>query len=139
MTGEQPQQHQYLKDCFSRGTIPVQARAIRALGELKDDTVRELCEAIVMEDWDAVRRLGLTLAATPGPEDLNRLRNAALEALRDVGNPSSIETLRIARQQPSMSITFRQLTFDVAEDIYWRVTGGLSKETFDPQEKAASR
>jgi hypothetical protein len=30
-----------------------------------------------------------------------------------------------------MTITLRQLSFDVAEDIYWRLTAGLSNETFD--------
>jgi hypothetical protein len=34
-----------------------------------------------------------------------------------------------------MTITLRQLSFDVAEDIYWRLRGGLSGENFDPRKR----
>ena len=64
-------------------------------------------------------------------EDLSRLRNAAIDSLRDVGTEESIHTLRKARLGAGMTMTLRQLSFDVAEDIYWQLTGGLSKESFD--------
>ena len=68
-------------------------------------------------------------------EDRNRLQNAAMESLREIGTAESIVALRAARQQAAgMTITLRQLSFDVAEDIYWRLTGGLSRESFDPRQ-----
>jgi hypothetical protein len=33
-----------------------------------------------------------------------------------------------------MTITLRQLSFDVAEDIYWRLMGGLPRDSFDPRQ-----
>jgi hypothetical protein len=67
MAGERPEQHDYLKGCLGQATLPVQARAIRALGELKDTSVRELCEAVVIEDWDAGGRGGRARAEAPRP------------------------------------------------------------------------
>jgi hypothetical protein len=132
MAGEYARHFAYLKECLRSGTPAVQARALRALGDLKDGTIRELCEAIVLEDWSAAGRLGLALPAAPQDEDAMRFRNVALEALRNVGTRHSIDILREARRGPGMSMTLRQLSFDVAEDIYWQITGGLSKESFDP-------
>jgi len=55
-----------------------------------------------------------------------------MESLREIGNAGSIDALRAARQRAiGMTITLRQLSFDVAEDIYWRLTGGLSGDVFD--------
>jgi hypothetical protein len=69
-------------------------------------------------------------------DDRNRLQNAAMESLREIGNDESIEALREARQRAvGMTITLRQLSFDVAEDIYWRLRGGLSGENFDPRKR----
>jgi hypothetical protein len=48
--------------------------------------------------------------------------------LRDVGDESSIELLRSTRTQ--LNAVFVQLSFQVGEEIYWRATGGLNKETF---------
>ena len=63
-------------------------------------------------------------------EDCNRLQIAAMESLREIGDLESIAALRTARQQAvGMTITLRQLSFDVAEDIYWRLTGGLSADS----------
>ena len=138
MAGEYPKLREYLDQCIRTGGPAVQARAIRALGELKDPAVKPLCEAIALEDWQKAQELGLKVAASPDPEDLSRLSNASFESLRSVGDLTSVEALRKARQSPSMTITLRQLSFDVAEEIYWQVTGGLSRETFDPTGRPAT-
>ncbi len=131
MTSERLVPLDYLRACIARGNPAVQARALRALALLKDATVRPLCEAVVLSDWAAARTLGLTVPDVLADEDLNRLRNASIESLRDVGTAESIATLRKARLGAGMTMTLRQLSFDVAEDIYWQLTGGLSKESFD--------
>ena len=94
-----------------------------------------LCESVVAGDWAKVRQ-GMNLPPEIVEDDRNRLQNAAMESLREIGNAESIEALRAARQQAvGMTITLRQLSFDVAEDIYWRLTGGLSGESFDPRKR----
>jgi len=92
----------------------------------------------VLQDWATAQQLGLKVPASPDPEDLSRLSNASFESLRSVGDLTSVEALRKARQSPSMSITLRQLSFDVAEEIYWQITGGLSRETFAPTGRPAT-
>ena len=114
-------------------------RALRAFGELREAAIRPLCEAVTSDDWDAARRLGLNLPPVLQEDDRNRLRNAAMEALREIGNADSIETLRKARLGGTMTITLRQLSFDVAEDIYWRLTAGASNENFDAHSTSAQR
>ena len=131
MTSERLVPLDYLRACLARGNPAVQARALRALALLKDATVRPLCEAVVLGNWDTARTLGLTSPGVLADEDLSRLRNAAIDSLRDVGTEESIHTLRKARLGAGMTMTLRQLSFDVAEDIYWQLTGGLSKESFD--------
>jgi hypothetical protein len=138
MAAEGTAQRRYLTDCFEKGTPSVQARALRAFGELREAAIRPLCEAVTGDDWDAARQLGLNLPPVLGEDDRNRLRNAAMESLREIGNADSIETLRKARLGGTMTITLRQLSFDVAEDIYWRLTAGLSNESFDGHSTAGS-
>ena len=82
--------------------------------------------------WAEVRKQGINLPLEITEEDKSRLQNAAMESLRVIGNDKSIEALRIARRKAvGMTMTLRQLSFDVAEDIYWRQTGGMSGESFD--------
>ena len=113
----------------------MQARALRALGALRADAKRPLCESVVTASWSEVRRQGAYLPPEIAEEDRHRLQNAAMESLREIGNADSIAALRAARQQVvGMTITLRQLSFDVAGDIYWRLMGGLSRDSFDPRQ-----
>jgi hypothetical protein len=135
MAVEGSPQRDYLEQCLVQGIPAVQARALRALGALRADAKRPLCESVVAADWAEVRRQGVNLPPEIAEEDRNRLQNAAMESLREIGNADSIAALRAARQQAvGMTITLRQLSFDVAEDIYWRLTGGLSRDSFDPRQ-----
>ena len=132
MAAEGSAQREYLEQCLVHGIPAVQARALRALGSLRADGKRTLCESVVAADWAEVRRQGMNLPLEIAEEDRSRLQNAAMESLREIGDIESIAALRAARQQAAgMTITLRQLSFDVAEDIYWRLTGGLSGESFD--------
>jgi len=134
LAAEGEPQRLYLEQCLVRGIPAVQARALRALAALRVDSNRALCEAVVAGNWSAAREKGMNLPPEITEENRNRLRNAAVESLREIGNADSIVALRAARQQgEGMTITLRQLSFDVAEDIYWRLTGGLAGESFDPR------
>ena len=136
MAAEGSKEREYLEQCLAQGIPAVQARALRALGSLRADSKRTLCESVVAGDWAEVRRHGMNLPREIAEEDRNRLQNAAMESLREIGNAESIAALREARQRAvGMTITLRQLSFDVAEDIYWRLTGGLSGESFDPRKR----
>ena len=135
MATEGSKEREYLEKCLAQGIPAVQARALRALGSLRADSKRTLCESVVAGDWVKVRQ-GMNLPLEIVDDDRNRLQNAAMESLREIGNTESIEALRAARQRAGgMTITLRQLSFDVAEDIYWRLTGGLSGESFDPRKR----
>ena len=58
-----------------------------------------------------------------------------MESLRLIGDRKSLEALRLARRKAvDMTITLRQLSFDVAEDIYWRLPRDLSGDGFDARE-----
>jgi hypothetical protein len=130
MAAEGTRQLEYLEQCLVHGILAVQARALRALGSLRNDGKRALCESVVAANWAEVRRQGMNLPGEISEEDCNRLQIAAMESLREIGDLESIAALRTARQQAvGMTITLRQLSFDVAEDIYWRLTGGLSADT----------
>lgn len=129
-------QREYLEQCLARGIPAVQARALRALGSLRVDSKRTLCESVVAADWPEVRRQGMNLPPEIAEEDRSRLQIAAMESLREIGDPESIAALRTARQQAvGMTITLRQLSFDVAEDIYWRLNGGLSGDSSDARKE----
>ena len=103
--------------------------ALRALAQLGDDSRRELCQAIVTGDWDQV-------AAAIGPvkpHDQGALRYNALESLRLIGDKESLEVLRRARLLGSRSGAYdtregelMQLSYEVSEDVYWRVRDGVA-------------
>ena len=82
--------------------------------------------------------------------DRNRLRYQAFEALRSIGNEQSIEVLREVRQRDCGTAVDERdeairtnggttppgydsrLSFEIAEEIYWRLGGGLAAESYAP-------
>jgi HEAT repeat protein len=115
------------------------------------EELRELCHRIVQDKFDeAAEGTLLRCAASPSPRERGQLQYQALEALRSVGNEASIEVLREMRQreydaplhdrddatrEKGAAPPHRfnsQLSFEIAEEIYWRLTGGLSGETYGP-------
>ncbi|MFN0166431.1 MAG: CHAT domain-containing protein [Bryobacteraceae bacterium] len=124
----------YLRKALTSPESRLQSRALRAFADLRDPSdqkwLRSLCEAIAKGDWKQVRSQDLMeLGANFSEADKNRLRHAALEALRTVGNAGSIKALREIRSE-DLRPSLYQLSFDVAEEIYWRLTGGLRQETY---------
>lgn len=122
-------QRDYLsKAMASRWVVP---RALRAFAKLQDpevsDWLRLLCHQILRKEWAAVSASGrLPMKTFPNDQVSWRLRHSALEALRDVGDLNSIDVIRDVRTrlEPVLAL----LSFQVAEEIYWRTTGGLVQE-----------
>ena len=66
---------------------------------------------------------------TVGEIDLGpALRGPMFEALRDVGDSESFEIIRTARSKIHDPLLLR-LSFQVAEEIYWRSIGGMIQAT----------
>jgi hypothetical protein len=124
---------EYLGACLKQEVMAAQDRALRAYSKLNDAPTNRwlipLCHDIVQGNWDRVLgsgRFGLTTAPQDGAAW--RLQMAALEVLRDIGDWTSIAIIRDARLK--MDPVLYQLSFQVAEEIYWRLTGGLGREDF---------
>jgi hypothetical protein len=121
----------YLSRVLLEGTPPAQGRALWAFGKLQDDSVEEwlrpLCEFIVTgaEGTPPTDRMRM-----PGQPPDAALVRFAIEALREIGDAGSIEKLRRGRSKLAGTNDLRQLSFEVAEQIYWRITGGLNRETY---------
>ena len=113
------------------------------------DELRELCHALVQDDFEKASGFSLIrLAPTLLPEKRDQFRYQAVEALRSIGNEQSIDILRDVRrrddetngrrdeeadgQRQSPRFDLNRLSFDISEEIYWRLTGGLSAETYAP-------
>jgi hypothetical protein len=150
----------FLRRSLQAGDEELQGRALRSyaalLGlqgpsapatELKE--LRELCHQFVRNEFDgaAAGKL-IRCSSSPEPRVREQLQYQALEALRSIGNEESIEVLRKVRQReydapvdetddangkktPRSGLNSR-LSFEIAEEIYWRLTGGLSAETYAP-------
>ena len=118
---------EYLERGLASGKPRVIGRAIRTLADLGDPGMKEPCELIINADWTALRATGrVTLADDPGWDDTQSLQHAALEGLRTVGDKKTIEVLQKAWLK--LSPILSQLSYDIAEKIYWRLTEQKSRE-----------
>lgn len=126
-----PDARAFLVRCLLTGKPSLQARALRAFGKLHDAEIeqwlRPLCEQIV--SGDAERIDPARMRTTRDNVSKAVLHRAGLETLRDVGDAGSIEIVRRARSRNPGDHELRQLSFQVAEEMYWRLTGGLDSET----------
>ena len=61
------------------------------------------------------------------------LQRSAIETLRDVGDQGSLEVLRKARTHHLNHSELTLLSFQVAEEIGWRLTGCLDYESYKPK------
>mgnify|MGYP001001606840 CR=1 FL=1 len=123
---------EYLDACLKQGDPKAQDRALRAYSKLNDPEVNrwllDLCYKIVRGELDALvgsDRIGFV--KKPERRDAWRLQHAALEVLRDIGGEEAIEVIRDSRLD--MDPVLFQLSFQVAEQIYWRLSGGLAQES----------
>ena len=125
---------EYLDACLRGERLEAQDRGLRALAKLNDSAtntwLRELCYHMIAGDWAAVVASGrIGLREEPTGKAAARLTQAALEMLRDIGDEESIKKIRSSRIQSDPELF--QLSFQVSEQLYWRVTGGLAKEDFN--------
>ena len=130
-----PESRAFLAKCLRTGSPSLQGRALRAYAKLHDSEIeqwlRPLAEEVVSGAVDRVDpgRMQTTADGLSKPA----LHRAALETLRDVGNAGSIDVVRRARGRNGGDHELRQLSFQVAEEMYWRLTGGLDGETYSTE------
>jgi len=152
----------FLRRSLRVGDEEIQGRALRSYAALLGlqgpsaptadlDELRELCHQFVRNEFDkaAAGKL-MRCSSSPEPRVREQIQYQALEALRSIGNEESIKVLRKVRQRDYDAAVEEidyagrengrgipsglnsQLTFEIAEEIYWRLTGGLSAETYAP-------
>ncbi len=145
----------FLRQCLLTDDYELQGRALRSLASLYAvqrqtlgisptlEELRSLCHELLLDDLAAASNRRFISVPPGGPrEPRASLRYQALEALRSIGDITSIEVLRQVRRsyetpsaEPGVSwftASINQLSFEIGEEIYWRLTGGLSGETFLP-------
>jgi hypothetical protein len=121
----------YLDGCLAQDSPALQGRALRAYGKLQDIDVeqwlRPMCEYIVCGGEGAPPSNHMNLAATRPLDD--SLTRSAIETLRDIGDAESIDALRRGRTRLCGENELRQLSYEVTEQIYWRINSDLTRET----------
>jgi HEAT repeat protein len=116
------------------------------------EALRDVCHGLVLDDFTAAAAPALIHVPSGDRAEARwQLRYQALEALRSIGDQGSLDVLRAARRrsesrsapveapdprtrpggEPGGDLLPRQ-SFEIAEEIYWRLTGGLSAETYRP-------
>jgi hypothetical protein len=105
----------FLQAAANNGNPRLRGKAIRALATLQDEDIeqglRKMCEDIV------------------NGQDFT-LHRSALLALRDIGDVGSLEIVRRRRIDYVQNCDLKQLSYQVAEEMYWRLTGGLDRESY---------
>jgi len=122
----------FLSSCLLNGRPWLQGKALRALAKLQNEEieawVRPLCEQILRGAANEIDGHKMNTTA-----DLIReptLRRSALKVLSDVGNAGSLDVIRGSRTLYANDGELGDLSFQVAEEIYWRLTGGLDTESY---------
>jgi hypothetical protein len=123
----------YLESCLESKKLAEHDRALRAFSKLNDPKINDwlipLCHDIVSGNWQRViQSAHIGLQNEPAKAGAQRLQQAALEVLRDIGDENSLKIVRDACM--GMDTVLFQLSYQVAEEIYWRLTGGLARESF---------
>lgn len=145
---------EFLRRCLLDGDPYVASRALRSYATILSQhresrgsaqavaELRALCHDLVSDNLSAAAKRGcINLASGFSPEGEWQLRYQAFESLRSIGDGSSLEVLRQMRTRFAASgdksrfklgISLSQLSFEVGEEIYWRLTGGLAGESYRP-------
>ena len=123
----------YLHHCLRQPVPHAHDRALRALSKLNDAeenvALIDLCHRILKGDWPgALQSPLLGIRKPPILRNAFRMQQAALEILRDIGSEESMEVVRDSRL--NLDTVLAQLSYQVAEEIYWRLTGGIARENF---------
>lgn len=126
---------QFLNNCLRSSDAKTQGVALRSLAQLGDTRYRDLCEWVVTGRGTSPNR---EIPIPKKSKDRNLLRYYALESLRLIGTEATIEALRAARSWSAdetadpQAIDLSQLSYQVTEDIYWRLTGGMEGDSYEP-------
>lgn len=145
---------EFLRRCLLDGDPYVASRALRSYATILSQhresrgsaqavaELRALCHDLVSDNLSAAAKRGcINLAPGFSPEGEWQLRYQAFESLRSIGDGSSLEVLRQMRTRFAASgdksrfklgISLSQLSFEIGEEIYWRLTGGLAGESYRP-------
>jgi hypothetical protein len=124
---------QYLQASVRAGDVSSRVWALRALASLREEAggapktgpaPKEIAEAILAPGLDPSRELLERLDIHPDWQ----WTHGALEVLRHAGDPSSVDLIRSMRPTLNDPGLFR-LSFQVAEEIYWRDAGGMIQPT----------
>jgi hypothetical protein len=103
--------------------------------------LRDLCHELVQDNFSAAsKRQLIRVTCPPGDAERSQLRYQGLQTLRSIGDETSIDVLRDVQRRYDASqgagsrreFDINRLSFEIAEEIYWRLTGGLSAETYLP-------
>jgi CHAT domain len=137
------QETKFLVSCLNAEDGRTRGVALKALAQLGDTRYRELCEWIAKDDWDRVATCD-GVCPPQLPEERMVMRPYAIESLRLIGTQQSLVALREARNwRPDGTANDRdasaliQLSYEVSEDLYWRLTGGSEGDVFDPADRPA--
>jgi hypothetical protein len=144
----------FLRRCLLDGDPFVQSRALRSYATILSQQretpgsaqalldVRTLCHDLVAGNFAMAAKRGcINLAAGFSPEVRWQLRYQAFESLRSIGDCSSVEVLRQMRTKCASSgdkerfrygLSLSRLSYEIGEEIYWRLTGGLAGESYRP-------
>jgi len=135
----------FLQSCLKSDVVKTRGVALKALAQLGITDYRRECEWIATDAWDKLAKskaeTSKALAQPKKADERMMLRTYALESLRLIGDGESIEALRDARNWRSDGINDRrgsqlmQLSYEVSEDVYWRVTGGREGDFYDSAER----
>lgn len=145
---------EFLRRCLLDGDPYVASRALRSYATILShqretpglaqavEEVRALCHDLVSDNLAAAAKRGcINLVSGYSPEGKWQLRYQAFESLRSIGDGSSLAVLRQIRTKCSTSgdksrfrlgLSLSQLSFEIGEEIYWRLTGGLAGESYRP-------
>jgi hypothetical protein len=147
------EEFQFLRRCLRSDDYGLQGRALRSYAALlalqgegtsatRDlSELREVCHELVQDNFSAAsQRQLIRVTCQPGDDERSQLRYQGLQALRSVGDATSIDVLRDVQRRYNASegadgkreFDINRLSFEIAEEIYWRLTGGLSAETYSP-------
>jgi hypothetical protein len=105
------------------------------------EQVRAFCHHLVADDRASANNLEwIRIPAAVSPQGWWQLRYHAFESLRSIGDGSSVEVLRHTRRCASSDdasharygVSLNQLSFEIGEEIYWRLTGGMAGESYRP-------
>jgi hypothetical protein len=136
----------FLTSCLKSDKVRTRGAALKALAQLGVTTYRPHCEWMAIDAWDTLAKAkdqSQDILLPEKAEERATLRTYALESLRLIGDEGSIKVLRDARNRRpdgrSADPTGGQLTqlsYEVSEDIYWRLTGGREGDFYEAPEQS---